>query len=247
MIKTNKPIDKKIVIIAPIGSLSGSYALGFQDYLNDCLDEAKCFQLIDLKRLDNIDGLGIKALYDFMERGGQVRLFNVNHQIRWMLEMGKGDNAITIYDESNIDLVVSMFEKEISDNEYRIKSARKSRQHVRVDTDLRAEFKYHPAHNGVITGRANVINLSESGMLADEISLFCETKGVSIDRPVINDIELYDIQFRLDKETEHIKTDGRCIRIIEKFDKLCAGIRFEKMQIGHRDKIKDFIVKKKLS
>lgn len=73
-----------------------------------------------------------------------------------------------IYNEPVPDKAVSMFEREIVE-EKAITDEVKKRRHLRIDTFFKVDFKYHPCHNGVISGKATILDLSEAGMFADQV------------------------------------------------------------------------------
>ncbi|MGR3317108.1 MAG: PilZ domain-containing protein [Candidatus Anammoxibacter sp.] len=241
MLKTDKTKNKDIGLIELIGNCGGSYAIELQDYLNTCLDNSACFQLIGLKQASHIDGLCIRVMSNFIERGGEIRLFNIDHQIKWMLEMERKDKVINVYDEADTDKAVTMFTKEISDKEDKIKTGLKARRYTRVSANFPAEFNYHPGHNGVLSGRAKVINLSEGGMMVDHVSVISPGNGGVIDSPFSAEQELNDIKFQLDKDIGYITTGGHCVRTIGNNNRLTAGVRFTELDSEHKDKIRDFV------
>ena len=82
--------NPKIEVIEVIGGLIGNGALEIQTRLYRCLDEGRCCQIIDLEHVNQIDGLGITILENFVSRGLQIRLINVKPEIQGMIRMAKG-------------------------------------------------------------------------------------------------------------------------------------------------------------
>ena len=237
--QTNNP---KIKIIEILSELTGSAAIKLQAYAYSCLDEGKCYFLIDLKHVTKIDGLGLKVLEYFINRGVQVRLFNVDEDLRWMIRLSRKEAIFKIYNESDLKEVVSMFEREISEEDASTDKVRK-RQYPRIDTFFKADFKYHPGHNGVISGRASILDLSEGGMFADQIlTIGAETGEIVIPQDV-SGYELYDLKFKIDDSLEPIETRGECVREYRTHEKLCTGIRFKDMRQDHREMIRDYVYK----
>ncbi len=88
-----------------------------------------------------------------------------------------------------------------------------NRAHPRVSTLLPVEFKCHPGNNGVISGKANILNLSEGGLLMGEIKAFCEKRGENIPDPVIEGEELYDLRFALADDLGTVDAKGECVKV----------------------------------
>ena len=108
--------NDKIEIIELVGGLNGSGAVEFRDWLFDHLDKNRCKDdaIINLKRVGRIDGLGIVALEHFVKRGIDIRLLNVGPEIRLMLKMAEKKSLLKkIYNETDCERSVSIFEKEI--------------------------------------------------------------------------------------------------------------------------------------
>lgn len=251
IIKTNVFLDMKIAyqktnnpnidIIELDGKLIGNGALELQGYLYTRLDKGKFYQLMNLKGVQKIDALGIKVICDFVNRGMRIGLFNVEGEIRMMLRMSGKEEMVNIYNEMNADKVFSMFEKEVSWTEDKSTQGLKNRKYPRISTDFPAEFKYHPGHNGVISGMARVINLSEGGLLAGHIVAMNTKNGEILSRPRISGQELYGMNFRLNGGSDVVETNGECIREFSSNDKVSAGIRFKGMSQDHKEKIRDYV------
>lgn len=235
-----KSSNDKIDIVACTGELTGNCAIELQSYLYSCLDKGRRYQLINLKGVQIIDGLGLKVLCDFGSKGIEIRFFNLGIRIKMFLRMSGEYDKFNVYDETDVEKAVLLFLKEILGKKGDI-SDMKNRQHKRVSTDFAVEFKYNPGHNGVISDRARVLNLSEGGLLAEHIVEMNTKNGKILNRPEISGQELYDLRFRLDKESETIKTKGECVREDIAIERLRSGIRFKDMNHHNREMIRGYI------
>lgn len=232
--------NPNIYVIEIIGDLTVGNAIEFHEYLFTHIDEGKNFFLIDLKRTKKVDFLFIMALEHAMNRGVQIRLSSVESDIRCIFGRPRDLSPFKIYNETDRNKAVLMFEKEIL-GEGIASGEIKNRRVPRIDTFFKADFKYHTGHNGVISGRATIINFSEGGMFAEQIlSLDVETEEIVIPKEIA-DRELYDMKFRLNENSDHIETRGECVRVIRTHEMLCVGIRFKGMRQDHKKMIKDYV------
>ncbi len=113
----------------------------------------------------------------------------------------------------------------------------------RVSTLIPTEFKYHPGHNGVISGKANILNLSEGGLLMGEVTASHEKSGEGITDPVIEGEELYDLRFELADNLGAVEAKGECVRENKTQNDISAGISFRDIKQDHVARIRGFISK----
>ncbi|MGR3178721.1 MAG: hypothetical protein ACUZ8E_11750 [Candidatus Anammoxibacter sp.] len=113
-IKANNTHNSKIDIAEVQGDLIRGAALKLQKYLQNCLDYDRRCQLMNFKNLQDIDNLSINVLADFDFKGIKIGLFNVAPEIKAKLKSVERWHTIEkIYDEPDINMVVSLFEKDI--------------------------------------------------------------------------------------------------------------------------------------
>ncbi|MGR3293851.1 MAG: STAS domain-containing protein, partial [Candidatus Scalindua sp.] len=111
-----------IEIIDVIGELTGNGALELQEYFSRYSGKGKHYLVINLKHVNEIDGMGISVLEQLMKIGIHVRLLNVSRHIRAVLSMARKEDVFVIYNETDCDKAVSLFESEIREE----KAMRKS-------------------------------------------------------------------------------------------------------------------------
>ncbi|MGR3219172.1 MAG: PilZ domain-containing protein [Candidatus Anammoxibacter sp.] len=239
-ITNHKTDNPEIDLIELAGELIGSGAIELQDYLYGRLDKGWRYQLMNLQSVHRVDGLGIKVICDFVKRAMAIGLFNVEADIRMMLRLSGKEGLVRLYNETDSAKVVTMFENDVIKADIKNEGP-KNRLHTRITTGFQAEFKYHPCHNGVITGRTRVINLSEGGLMACDISAVHEKNGETVKNPELEGQELYGMNFRLNGDSDVIEARGECIREYRENDKLCAGIRFKDINNDHKEKIRDYV------
>jgi anti-anti-sigma regulatory factor len=232
--------NPKIKIIEIIGVIRGDAAIKLQRCSCDYLDKGDCYQLINLKYAKDIDGMGINVLENLINRGVCIRLFNVRAEIRKVIRMSGKEDIFKVYNEQDSHKAVSMFEKEILEQSTAKDDIRK-REYSRADAFFKADFKYHPGHNGVFSGRATILNLSEGGMFADQVlAMDAKTEDIFIPEKLAGQ-ELYGVNFILNKDSKPIETEGVCVREFRDEGKLCAGIRFKGMKQEYKEMIKEYV------
>lgn len=230
-------------IIEISGELTGRCAIELQEYLFARLDEGKCYQIINLKHVKKIDGLGINILHKFVSRGMLIRLFNARTEIRSMIKLSGKEDSIKTYNETDCDKVVSLFEKELLEEKDTVKDGAKVRRYPRINTFFPTEFKYHLDHNGEVICKANVLNLSEGGIFASKVMVIGRKTGKIVSSPDIIGKELHDLKFKLNGSPEFIETKGVCVWGEKRNGKLYAGIRFKVMRKKNVEKIRDYVYK----
>lgn len=230
----------RINIIEILGPLTGKGVIQLKEYLCSCLDKETRYILIDFEFVRMIDSVAITVLESFVKRRVMVRLFNAKQEICDIMRVLKKDGIIKIYDETNYDKAVSLFEKEILESS--AEDCIKKRTHSRVETSIKMDFKYHPGHNGVISGKAHILNLSEGGILADQITTLDPKTGKIIEADFSGN-ELYDMQFTLSDSPNLINSKGKCVREVKKDKHLCAGIRFTDVNDDNKDMIRNYVLK----
>ncbi|MGR3318347.1 MAG: PilZ domain-containing protein [Candidatus Anammoxibacter sp.] len=237
--------NAKIEIIELVGGLNGGEAIELRDWLFDHLDKNICKDdaIIDLKRVSRIDGLGIAVLEHFMSRGIDIRLLNVGTGIRLMLNIAEKKELLKkIYNETDCDKSVSIFEKEIVEEVKTIETGIKKRHYYRANTSFPVSFKYNLDDNRAILCNANVVNLSEHGLFANAIKAVDMKDSRIVSAQEVVGSEYHNIKFELrNGRSKHIETEGEYVWQNDTNGNIGVGMRFKDMNQNYRDIIKDYI------
>ncbi len=126
----------------------------------------------------------------FIDRGVHVRFFNVEEDVRWMMRLSGKEAIFRIYNESDLNKVVSMFEREILKDEINIDEAKLKRD-TRINTFYKVDIKYQTGHDGVISGRAGILDLREGEMLADIPAIETKIEDIVGTQDISGLIKLY--------------------------------------------------------
>lgn len=234
--------NPEIDLIEIKGELTGRSAIRFEEYLSSSMDKGRFTKIINLKYMKKADGLGLSVLEKFINRGMCIRLFNVGLEMLNLLKLSRKEDIITIYKCQEPHEAVLLFEKEMLEE----KSASTSKDDVnkrgfqRVNTSLQTEFKSNTSHNGEITYRAVIENLSEGGILVN-ILAFAKKIEDSVNAFEMVGKKLRDINFSLNGSSRLIETNGECVWEYSVNEEQYAGIRFKNIKQNHNEMIRDYI------
>ncbi|MDR4508674.1 MAG: PilZ domain-containing protein [Candidatus Brocadiaceae bacterium] len=235
-----RTIGKQKVTIATVeDELAGSGAINLQARLCDFQGNDNPYLLLNLKNTRSIDGLGISVLDQFFTHSKYIRLFNVSQEIRMMFNIaGRDDFLRLIYNVAETDKAFLLFAKEF----FRDKGecSIDNRQFPRVTTLFPTMFKYHAGHDGVILGKANILNLSEGGALVGDIETIDSKNRQAVEPLSMEGQGLYDLEFPLRDGKQIIRAKGERVWEIKGINQFRLGIRFTEISRKDREKLRDY-------
>lgn len=234
----NSQSDKVDYIVLP-GNLAGNVSIALQDYFGYCIDNDRLYQLINMKNASQVDSFGVSVLCDFIFRGLEIRLFSVEPEIRMTIRVAGKDDVIKLYNEIDDNKAIFKFEDEISTK--LVSEECKSRLNKRVDTDFNVKFKINLAHDRVVSACAMVKNLSQGGLLADNVVTILEKEMEEGALPDLEGKQLYDFKFNLGDIADVITARGVCVRNGSNDNGCWAGIKFDQTDKETTDRIKEYV------
>ena len=224
----------RIKIIDIQGDLTGPWAVKARQELHALVkNEEDGTFVINLKGIQGIDSLGVKAIAESLPPNRKVTFLNGNLSVMDMFEASSFPAIRVIQSEEELvqcfgsDLV--SFDDDLSDEE--------KRQHMRLTTALPVIFTcIDPGGNEVKFG-AIATNLSEAGVFAEYINLEDAVKSQNF----VNPYELKLLTLKIKLPNFDLIVKGKVVR--RKLDGDQVGIGIEFYQIGEKDraKIKDFL------
>lgn len=234
--------SEKVEVINVYGDLKEGNALEIRDYLYSRLDAKKYYQLIDLQYAKKIDALGIKVLNDIVCRGVRIGLFNVDAEIRMMLRMADKEDIVNIYKELDSNIVVAKFENDVLKEENNNVRSVGNRYYKRVRADFEVVFGFYRKYNDIILANAKVVNISEGGMLIDNIIAKNKNNCNMFNTQTISDVDSLCLKFMLMGKSDNlIKTKAKCVWEFLSDENLIAGICFEEMDRRDKEVVRDFV------
>ncbi len=232
----------KVEYIEVIGGLAGNAALDIQTRLYQCLDEGRFYQIMDLEHVNQIDGLGIAILENFIIRGLQIRLMNVRPEVESFLRIANKESFFHLmYSEKDRLNAVSLFEKEIREKKVMSGDAPlKKRSHIRVNTLLPVEFSV-PGKEGFDSISVSILNLSEGGALvAHRIAEMKHPEEYDNCRGVTEG-KVCELTFKLNDDSIPTTFQGTCVREFMAEELRYAGIHFNKVSHQQKESIRSFV------
>mgnify|MGYP003460629484 CR=1 FL=1 len=242
-ISTNSNNHPNIDIIDINGELTGRGAVQLEDYLYTSMDAGRCCKIINLKHMRKADGLGLNVLENFINRGMRIMLINAGVEMRNLLKISGKEDSIKIYSCRDPDEAVLLFEKEILNKIDAFNKDIKRRCFQRVKTSLKTEFQSNSSYNEEFTYKAVIENLSEEGVLINQINALNKKTEESVNPFEMVNRELFDVQFYLNDDSRFIESNGECVWMANMNEERCAGIRFKNMKQIHNEMIRDYVKK----
>ncbi len=239
--KTGSVKSNGVNVVKVVGNMNAREAEDLKEYMFGCLDNGSYVHLINCTHLKKIDGFGIDTICYFVNRGMHIGLFNVCAEVRTILKLsGKGD-FIYVINENKIDKIVSLFKNKILEKKDSKIDRKKRRLHTRINTSSPAKFKRCNESDEIVQFTANILNISEGGVQANQI-VICNTEArENGDKPYINKSNLHEIEFGLNGDFEIIKTSGVCVWESDSSNNLSAGIHFKEMSRESKSRILKYI------
>ncbi len=224
----------KLRIIDIKGDLIGPWAVRLKDEIHSMIESEKNNTIvINLKSLEDIDTLGVKAILESLPAERETGFLNGKLSVMEMVRSVPLPNKVHIF--QNEDDLISRFgeylvTEETGDNE--------KRKYSRIHTALSLTFKCKSAKNEVCQFHAVITNLSEGGLFAEYINLDDAVKSQSLVNPY--ELKMLDLEIKL-PEQQMVQAQGKVVR--RKLDGEQVGIGIEFYNIDHeaKEKIKAFL------
>ncbi|NQU33925.1 MAG: PilZ domain-containing protein [Bacteroidetes bacterium] len=224
----------EIDTIMMMRGLIGHVSIELNGYLHNCIYKSRYIQLIDMNNFTEIDKTGIVALTDFVYHRGNLGLLNVANETMEAIKKVDKNCSIKFYNNMVIEEALFLLKNSFSGGNVE----NINRRYLRIDTFFNTEFKCNISSK-IIPAFAKVINLSESGMLINNINVFNIVDRNLIDHQQIYCKELYDIKLKTDNEIENQNIEGICVRKVND-DDFSAGIKFKNIGENIMDSIKNY-------
>ncbi|MHC4321666.1 MAG: PilZ domain-containing protein [Planctomycetota bacterium] len=233
--------NPEIEVIELYGELTGRGAIRLADFLYTSLDEGRRCKIINLAHVKKADGLDLNVLEYFIHRGMRVRLFNVGLEIQNLLSLSGKKDVIKTYNCQETDEAISQYEKEIPEEKCTARDDVNGRRYARVNVSFQAEIKRYAAHGGEVMYKAVIRNLSEGGILTDQITEYNKETGEGLKHPQMVGKEFSDITFTLNGDSRLINANGECVWENSEFEDRCAGIRFKDLSKVYKDRVSEYV------
>ena len=193
--------------------------------------------LINLKDVETIDSLGVKAITDNLEQETKNGVVSGNYSILEMFSalVQSGDIRFFKCEEE----VVGFFAEELV-KEKSITPIEEKRKFNRLKTACPMEFWYRDLEGEQILYRAIVTNISEGGLYAEYLDL--EPSSGNPKKLDPYDLQMFEIKIKLPKGLE-IRAEGKVVRIDFEGDQMGIAIQFYHLKEEDKRKLEKLISK----
>ncbi len=221
-----------IEVISLVGEMRGSNDWPLKHKLFSCLYEGRCLQMIDFANVSRIDRHAVDILHNLLDRGMELRLFNVSPIIKRMIGLNRNKCLNEkILDASSQEEAVLMFEEEIKkslkEKDFSFADCMKKRSSLRVEISFPVEFKCGISHTHRVCYHAQTKNISKNGMYLSQVHA---PNGLISKNTHFKGKDLYNLCFNLRHLGISLETEGVCVREQRKNnDNFYLGIRFKNM------------------
>lgn len=118
------------------------------------------------------------------------------------------------------------------------------RKYDRKEVFLLSRFQWLNSHNDLISGKAQIINLSEDNMFIYKMVAINVTTGRAMSPEKLIERKYIPIRFCLNNKELPIVITGEIVRIARYDETLSAGVRFSEITQDDQDRIIKYIDKK---
>ncbi len=230
--KSGKRSPFNIETISLMGDMTGLNNWQLKHELFSCLYEDRCLQLIDFANVSRIDRDGVDILHNLLDRGMELRLFNVSLLIKRTI--GSNRNKCLsdkIFDVSSQEEAVLMFEEEIKkllkEKDFSFADSIKKRPFPRVDMSLPVEFKCDILRERQVCCHAKTENISKNGLYLSEVHA---PNGLIRENTHFKGKDLHSLCLDLQHLGITLESEGVCVREQRgNNDNLFLAARFKNM------------------
>ena len=107
--------NNEIAVAKLVGGLNGRSAIELEDWLLSHVVAKKICIAMNFERVERIDGLGVSALEHVVNKGIDIRLFNVCMEIREVLRLAEKEDILKIiYNETDENRAALLLKNEIA-------------------------------------------------------------------------------------------------------------------------------------
>ncbi len=111
-----EPQNQEIAVAKLIGGLNGRSAIELEDWLLSHVVAKMNSIAMNFERVERIDGLGVAVLEHIINKGIDIRLFNVCTEIRAVLKLAKKEELLNIiYNETDDNKAALLLKNEIAE------------------------------------------------------------------------------------------------------------------------------------
>lgn len=194
--------------------------------------------LINLKDVETIDSLGVKAIMDNLGGGMKSGIVSGNYSVSEMFTRLAPSTDIRFFKDE--DEVVHFFAEELVKERSGHIPVEEKRKFPRLKTAFPLEFMFTDGTGEKIVFRAIVTNLSEGGLYAEYLDLEPSSGNPKKIDPY--DFKMLEMKIRLDDDTV-ITAEGKVVRTDLEGEQMGIAIQFYRISDDDKSKVQKLIQK----
>lgn len=219
------------------GDFVGPWALRGREDIHRFIEANKPENLlINLKDVETIDSLGVKAVMDNLGFGMKGGVVSSNYSLLEMFsELMHQEKGIQFF--KGEDEVVRFFGEELV-RERTISTIAEKRKFTRLKSAFPIEFSYTDRNGERIVFRAIVTNISEGGLYAEYLDL--EPSSGNPKKLDLYDFKMLEIKIKIPDKTE-IRMEGKALRTDLEGEQMGIAIQFYRLSEEDKRRLQKLI------
>ncbi len=224
----------KLRIIDIKGDLIGPWAVKMKGEIHSIIESEKGNAIvINLKSLQAIDSLGVKAIVEELPAHQESGFLNGKLSVMEMVHSVPLPKEVHIF--QNEDELIRYFGKHLVSDDVETSEKRK---YTRIHTALPLIFTCKGPKDETFRFQAVVTNLSEGGLFAEYLNLEDAAKSQALVNPY--ELKMLDLEIRLPEEGA-ILAKGKVVRRKLDGEQVGIGIEFYNIDEDNKRKVKLFL------
>ncbi|MBI4387951.1 MAG: PilZ domain-containing protein [Candidatus Omnitrophica bacterium] len=226
----------RIRIIDVKGNLIGPWAMRVRSEIQSLVvnnTAAARVIVFNLALLQDIDSLGVKALFDDLPADSEAGLLNGRLSVMDMIQSVSVSAKVHLFKDEE-ELVEYFGKYLVSDDAV----TDEHRRFSRINTALPLKFKCLEMQGKMAEFSAVITNLSEKGLFAEYIDLEDARESQSIVNPY--DLKMLDLEIKLPNR-HVVSAKGKVVRRKLDGEQVGIGIEFYELDEINRERLKTFL------
>ncbi len=191
--------------------------------------------LINLKDVETIDSLGVKAIVDNLRHGTKSGVVSANYSVTEMFTRLVPSTEVRFFKDE--EEVVRFFAEELV-KERTGTPVEEKRKYPRLKTAFSLEFSFKDGEGEELVFRSIVTNLSEGGLYAEYLDLEPTSGNPKKIDPY--DLKMINMKIKLSDENQ-IQAEGKVIRTDMDGEQMGIAIQFYRLSDENRRRIQKLI------
>ncbi len=235
---TNRRIGE-VEILDLKGDFVGPWAMRGKEEISRFVEREKPKNLlINLKSVETIDSLGVKAIVDNLTTDLNCGVISGSYSVNEMFTRTETTSNVRFFKDE--EEVIHYFAEELVKENSLPPTLEEKREYTRLRTALPLQFWYiqEGSEAESIIFHAIVTNLSQGGLYAEYLDMDASSEnGAPLDP---YDLKMLELKVKLPNGDE-VQAEGKVVRIDQQSDQMGIGIEFYHISEQDKAKVMEFV------